>query len=198
MQWSSDETNPLKVDRATILAMATASLLMRSGERCSVLGESERPRTGRLGLERITRRLADSQGPVDNLNSDIPAFARLIILSDFLEGAELWRERIARLSSRRAKGVLIQIIDPAERDFPYKGRVEMRFPGQSALAPFILGRAERSAQEYRDKFQNHCEMMAQTARRLGWPLIVHETDKPASLALTALYMAISGQFQSEA
>jgi len=64
MQWSSDETNPLKVDR----------------------------------------RLADSQGPVDNLNSDIPAFARLIILSDFLEGAELWRERIARLSSRRAKG----------------------------------------------------------------------------------------------
>ncbi len=197
MQWSSGDTLPLKIDRATILGMATASLLMRSGERCSVLGESERPRSGRLGLERITRRLANSAGPVSTLGSEIPAFARLIILSDFLEGADLWRDRLAQLSSRRAKGVLVQIIDPAERDFPYKGRVEMRTPGKSALTPFILGRAERSAKEYRRKFQNHCDMMAQTARRLGWPLIVHETDKPASLALTALYMAISARVQTE-
>jgi len=191
MDWQSQNLLPTKQDRASVLAIACATLLMRAGERCAVLGESERPRSGRLGLERIARRLALSSGARQNLQTEIPAHARLIILSDFLEGAEVWRDRLARLSGRPAKGVLVQMIDPAERDFPYKGRVQMRLPGRSALEPFTLGRAERAQAGYRRKFQTHCEMMAQTSRRLGWPLITHETDAPATLALTALYMSLN-------
>jgi len=51
------------------------SLLMRAGERCAVMGESERARTGRVGQERISRTLARSDGPTRNLDADIPAFA---------------------------------------------------------------------------------------------------------------------------
>jgi len=165
MDWQSQNLLPTKQDRASVLAIACAALLMRAGERCAVLGESERPRSGRLGLERIARRLALSSGARQNLQTEIPAHARLIILSDFLEGAEVWRDRLARLSGRPAKGVLVQ--------------------------PFTLGRAERAQAGYRRKFQTHCEMMAQTSRRLGWPLITHETDAPATLALTALYMSLN-------
>jgi len=96
------------------------------------------------------------------------------------------------LSARPAKGILIHIIDPAERDFPFKGRVKLRFPGLSKLEPLLVGRAEQARENYREKFDAHCASIAQLARRLDWPLIVHETDKPANAALTAAYIAMSG------
>jgi len=192
MNWRSSDRLPTKQDRASVLSMALATLLMRGGERCSVLGESERPRSGRVGLERISMRLANSEGALKSIDASIPAHARLILTSDFLDGAEAWRAKLAKLSARPAKGVLLQIIDPAERDFPYRGRVKLRMPGSKLLEPLIVGRAERAQAEYKEKFELHCEMMAQTARRLGWPLIVHTTDTPPNTALTALYVALSG------
>ncbi len=196
MDWRSSDKLPTKQDRASVLCMALASLLMRAGERCAVIHETDRPRAGRLGLERITRRLATSLGATQSLSGDIPAHARMIIASDFLEGTDVWRERLSRFSARPAKGVLLQIIDPAERSFPYRGRVKMRFPGLSDLPDILVGRAERAQDEYCQKFRAHCAALEALARRLDWPLIVHQTDNPANLALTALYSAVSGDTAS--
>ena len=193
MDWSSDKKRPTKQDRASVLTMALAILLMRAGERCAVLGETDIPRTGRIGLERIALRLAASQGPIGNLGADIPSHARIVIASDFLEGPEVWRTRLAKLSARPAKGMLLHIIDPAERDFPYKGRMQLRLPGLSKLQPLVVGRAEQARQAYVKKFEAHCGAIAQIARRLDWPLIVHETDAPATKALTAAYAAMAGE-----
>ncbi|WP_371395966.1 DUF58 domain-containing protein [Fretibacter rubidus] len=199
MDWTSGKKVngvklPTKQDRASVVTMALAILLMRAGERCAVMGETNFPRTGRVGLERIAHRLAGSDGPIGNLDADIPSHARLIIASDFLEGADVWRARLAKLSARPAKGILIHIIDPAERDFPYKGRMQLRLPGGLAksLPPLLVGRAEQAREDYQKRFQAHCDNMAQIARRLDWPLIVHETDKPATKALTAAYAAMAG------
>ncbi len=192
MKWSSSNKHSTKQDRASVLCMALASLLMRAGERCAVMGESERPRSGRIGLERIAKRLALSNGPAKTLAADIPAFARVVIASDFLEASDVWRSRIARLSGRPAKGILLHLIDPAEREFPYRGRVQLRVPGASKLAPILVGRAEKAKEDYQLKFAAHCEALEQTAKRLGWPIIRHETNKPANTALTALYTAMAG------
>lgn len=192
MDWHSSSKLPTKKDRASVLCMALASLLMRAGERCAVINETERPRSGRIGLERITQRLVMTDGAAQNLSGDIPAHARIVIASDFLEGEGVWRERLARLSARPARGALIHIIDPAERTFPYKGRMQMRLPGNVSLPPLLVGRAERAQAEYQAKFTAHVEAIAQIARRLDWPLITHQTDQSANVAMTALYMAIAG------
>ena len=191
MDWSSSKKHPTKQNRATVLCIAMTSLLIRAGERCAVMGESERARSGRLGQERISRTLALTKGATRNLNADIPAFARLVIASDFLEAPEVWRERLARLSGRPAKGVLLHVIDPAEREFPYKGRVQLRVPGLSKLEPILVGRAEKAREDYQAKFIAHCDMLDCTASRLGWPIVRHYTDKPANAALTALYTAMA-------
>ena len=192
MNWTSSKKHPTKVNRATVLCMAMTSLLMRAGERCAVMGESERARTGRVGQERISRTLALSNGPATNLDADIPAFARLVIASDFLEPPDVWRTRLARLSGRPAKGILLHVIDPAEREFPFKGRVQLRIPGLSKLEPILVGRAEKAREDYQAKFAAHCEALDRTASRLGWPVVRHYTDKPANAALTALYTAMAG------
>jgi len=193
MNWKSKNNLPTKQDRASVLCMALAGLLLRAGERGAVIGESERPRAGRIGLERITRRLANSKGRTDALESKIPSHAQLILVSDFLESPDIWKQRLTRLASRPAKAILVRIADPAESLFPYKGRVEMRFPGMRALEPFIVGRAERAKEAYQQKYEAHTAAIADIARRLGWPVITHSTEMPANTALTALYMAVSGE-----
>ena len=189
MEWSSSEALPHKRDRASVICMALASLLMRAGERCAVVGESERARTGKVGLQRVSRTLANASGETRSLQAKLPKHARMVIASDFLEGAEVWSGRLSRLAGTPVTGVLVHVVDPAERDFPYTGRVEMRLRG---LEPFLLGRAEKAAEDYRAKFAAHCAAIEDVGRRLGWPVVRHETDKAATLALTQCYQILSG------
>lgn len=191
MDWTSAKSLPTKRDRATVLSLAVASLLMRGGERCAVLGESERPRAGRVGYERLAERLVRSDGAIGTLSARVPAHAKLLLVSDFLTEPESWSQRLATLAARPASGIILHIIDPAEESFPFKGRVEFRTPG-GWLAPFSLGRAERAKDEYRQKFLAHCQRLDETARQLGFTLIRHRTDQPPGPVLTSLYQAFDG------
>ena len=193
MNWKSHKTLPTKKDRASVLMMALSSLLMRAGERCAVLGVSERPQTGRFGIERVSHKLATADGSMDALSADFSAHAKLVLASDFLAPADEWRQRLVALTARPASGILLHIVDPAERDFPFKGRVQLLDPGSKlAQLPFLLGRAEKLRDQYLETFAAHEDALAQAARRLGWTLITHTTDQPATQALNAMYLALAG------
>jgi len=196
MDWGSSNKLPTKSDRAKVLSLALAALLTRSGERCAVMGAQSRPQTGRVGMERASEALGLKTGQMSALDHPIPAHSRLMIASDFLLPIEKWTEQISKLSSRPATGVLLHIIDPSERDFPFRGRMEFRLPGALNNLPFMLGRAERAKAEYKEIFTAHMAALDDLARRLGWPLIRHYTDSSPITALTALYAAFSGEVSS--
>lgn len=191
MVWGSDKNLPTKADRGRVLTLAIANLLMKAGERCALIGLQERARSGRVGYERLADVMMNAETDERALETDIPAHSRFVITSDFLDPIEDWRERLSRLSGRPVTGVLVQIIDPAEESFPYKGRLNMRLPigGQN----FLLGRAETAREEYQARLAEHNLNLANTAARLGWTLIRHRTDQPATTALNALYQALSGE-----
>ena len=192
MDWRSGKHLPTKKDRASVLMIALGSLLMRAGERCAVLGQSSRPHTGRYGIERVSMRLAASKGKLTALEAEFSAHSRVILASDFLGSDQDWRQRISQLSARPSRGVLLHIVDPAEREFPYKGRMQLTLPGAAkAKLPFLLGRAEKARIQYVQKFAAHEQTLANTARRLGWSLVTHTTAQPAATALTALYRALA-------
>lgn len=191
MDWASSPKLPTKKDRASVLMIALSTLLMRAGERAGVLGESDKPRTGRFGIERVSQRLATSAGSLNALSAEFSAHSRIVLASDFLDPADDWRARIAKLTARPASGILLHIVDPSERNFPYRGRMRLFEPGANGKLPFMLGRAEKAKTEYIEKFAAHEKTLANTARRLGWTLITHTTDQPAAQALTALYQALA-------
>lgn len=191
MAWRSSKTLPTKRDRATVLSLALASLLMRGGERCAVIGESDRPRSGRVGYEQLAMRLVRSDGHEDHLSGKIPAHAKLLLSSDFLTDPTAWPTKLAALAARPASGVILHVIDPAEEFFPFKGRVEFQTPG-GWIKPHLLGRAERAKEDYHRRFAAHCEWVETSARHLGFTVIRHRTDQPAGPALTALYQAFEG------
>ena len=156
MQWGASDKVPTKSDRAKVLSLALAALLTRSGERCAIMGAQGRPQTGRVGMERVSSALSleagKGTGTEAALNHPIPAYARVMLVSDFLLPIDTWAERLSKLASRPAQGVLLHIIDPSERDFPYNGRMELRLPGAKTDIPFIVGRAERARADYKTLF----------------------------------------------
>ncbi len=188
MDWRSDSALPRKRERAAVLTIALAVLLTRAGERCAVLGEGA-PGRGAPGLDRAARALALSDADEDSLSpAAVARHGRIVLASDFLEPPDIWRRRLAGFADRGAAGVMVQVVDPAEEEFPYQGRTLFEQPaGRDSL---MIGRAEAVAGEYRDRFMAHRAALADTARRAGWIFLTHRTDHPASGALLALHQAL--------
>ncbi|NQW09514.1 MAG: DUF58 domain-containing protein [Alphaproteobacteria bacterium] len=195
MRWHSDRALPEKRERAALLTMALAVLLVEAGERVALLGEALRPRTGRSALEPMADLLtatADGAGSLPN-HEPLPRHATAVIVGDLLDPLADIDGLVRHWAAEGVHGHLIQVTDPAEESFPYRGRV--RFEGLEAEPETLLGRAEQVAEAYVDRLARHRDGLVTLARRAGWTFAHHVTDRPPETALLALYAAIGGRFE---
>jgi uncharacterized protein (DUF58 family) len=192
MHFASAPNLHTKIDRAKLLALALASLLIRGGERVALLGKDRIPASGRAALTRMVRGLTEDAPAVDAMPPDLPIgkSAQLVWLGDFLSPLPDVEAAIRRLAGRGLKGHLVHLIDPAEEDFPYTGRT--RFEWNSATRYEIFGRAENVRVDYQRRFRAQGEAVSAYARRLGWNLLTHRTDQRPENALIALYADLEG------
>jgi uncharacterized protein (DUF58 family) len=192
MHYASAKRYPEKWERATVLSLALASLLVRGGERVGLLGASARPATGRVALRRMAHQLCDVEQSEADLPPELPAkrHCEVVWFSDFMQPLDAIEGRMKTLAYSGAHGFLVQVIDPAEEDFPFTGRA--RFEARSIRDTAILGRAETVRTSYRKRFDAHAEAIGQFARRMGWHFMRHRTDHTPTTALIALYGAIGG------
>jgi uncharacterized protein (DUF58 family) len=180
-----------KLERASVMLLALASLLVRGGERIALLGDGRPPATGRVPLRRIARELAvDGTGPSLPPDAPMSRNAQFVWIGDFLSPFADTEAVLRRIASQGIGGHLIHIIDPAEEDFPFAGRT--RFDAPAGGASEIVGRAETIRDAYRARFRAHAQTLAELARRLGWTYLAHRTDHSPQLALVALYMNLGG------
>ena len=178
MDFRSAGTLPTKRERAVLLLLATASLLLRSGERVALAGATP-PLGGAGALPEIAAALLrGGQAPVD---PPVNPKARMVAFGDFLEPAPVFRHAPG--------GAVVQILDPAECDFPYRGRVV--FEGWSGEPPVEAAQAESWATAYRARIAAQRQAVAEAAARAGQTAIFHRTDAAPALALAALYQALS-------
>lgn len=181
-----------KRDRAAVCLMALASLLHQGGERMAALGETGRARSGRTGFELTVHALAEGPGQKRAVEApELPRHARVVLASDFLDPPETWAARLAALTASGVEGVLLRIVDPAEEDFPFSGRTRFKHPALGG--ELVFGRAESAREAYRALWAEHGEALAALARRAGFTLVTHRTDRPAASAVLALYQALAGR-----
>jgi uncharacterized protein (DUF58 family) len=183
---------PAKRDRAELLLAALASLLVRGGERLTLLGSGVPPMSGRVALSRIVEMLGHHGSETESLPAfePLPRSGLLVLIGDFLAPLESVNAILARFAARGLKGHLLQIIDPAEEDLPFDGRV--RFAGIEERVDIVVSRVEAIRPDYLLRFRDHSAGLAAIAGRLGWTFGSHRTDRPPGLALLALYAALSG------
>jgi uncharacterized protein (DUF58 family) len=195
MSFKSHLSATTKRDRAVVLALAAAELLVAGGERVGLLGLT-RPTAARRAASRLAEALAlNARRP--ELTQSLPPEARLarfsgaILISDFLDPVETIGARLRAIAGPDVSGHLVQVLDPAEETLPYDGRAE--FIGPEDGAHWIADRAESLRERYQAKLAAHREALGEVARRLGWTLLVHHTDRPASEPLLALAMRLRGE-----
>ncbi|MBO0737475.1 MAG: DUF58 domain-containing protein [Alphaproteobacteria bacterium] len=186
---------PTKQDRAELLLVALASLLVRGGERLSVLGSGIPPMSGRIALSRVAEWIGrDARAPPGLPTFEpLPRAAQLVLIGDFLSPLEAVNAAVTRFAAAGLKGHLLQVVDPAEEDLPFDGRV--RFEGVEERDEVVISRVESIRGDYSDRFKRHRDGLAAIAAALGWSFGFHRTDRPPHLALLALNAALSADWR---
>jgi uncharacterized protein (DUF58 family) len=195
MDYRSSPQLPTKQARADLLIVALAALLVRGGERVSLIGTGMPPLSGRVALNRIAALIDHPAGGGDAASlpgfEPLPRHAQLVLIGDFLSPLDEIHAAVGRYSASGLRGHMLQILDPAEETLPFDGRVH--FEGVEDDDTVLISRVETVREEYVERLATHRDGLAAIARPAGWSFATHRTDRPPHAALLALYMALSRQ-----
>ncbi len=193
MDYRSARGLPTKAERAELVLLAMAALLVRGGERIALLQPGARPASGRAALEDITLSLA---GPQDaGAGASLPPFVplprhgQIMLIGDFLAPLEEIDAIVRRYAAQGLKGHVLQILDPAEESLPFAGRT--RFEGLEGEGNVLVRRVETTRGTYRNRIAAQIDGLKTSCRRAGWSFGGHRTDQPPERALLGAYMALS-------
>ena len=183
-----------KRDRALVLTLAMAELLVRAGERIALIGLTS-PMASRKATSRIAEALAAHEREAA-VKASLPPPARLsrfssaLLFGDFLDPPEVIAARLNEMAEGGVNGHLVQILDPAEETLAYEGRVEFRSPEGNER--WVADRVETLRPEYQKKLAAHRARIEEAAHRIGWSFLLHHTDRPAAEPLLTLIMRLQG------
>lgn len=191
MDYASVQTLPKKRERADLLMLALASLLIRGGERVTALGSGLRPASGRAALHRLAAVIAEDRLSRSSLPvlEPLPRHCRVVLFGDFLSPLPVVKAAIDGFVGAGVRGHLLQITDPAEEALPFAGRI--LFEGMEADGDVLFGRVESVRSDYRDTLAAHRRGLDALTQAAGWTYGVHHTDRPPQEALLSLYVTLS-------
>lgn len=199
MDYRSEAAPRSKRDRAALLALALGVLLIRGGERVSLVGtDAERPRAGEAQLRRMGAELSAGAGAEDGARPDYGGAPRVryarggkaVFLSDFMGPRDTVFDALQYAADSGVSGAYVQIMDPWEEGFPFDGRLV--FESMGGGVEFETQRAGALRDAYRERLAERRAALGDMARRVNWRNLIHRTDESPRKALLWLYSAIGG------
>ncbi len=191
MDFASSAKVPSKGDRARLLGLALASVLIRGGERVGLAGADLPPRSGEVQLIRLAETLSRQTDGPDYGAPDargLPAHARAVFLSDFMGDVDAIEAAVGQATDRGISGSLLHILDPQEEAFPFDGRTIFESMGRSLTHETL--KAGELRQRYLDRLAERKDRLTRLARVTGWQYSCHHTDAPAASALLWVYRSL--------
>ena len=96
-------------------------------------------------------------------------------------------DKLQRFHTTGVKGYLIQIMDPQEIEFDYKGTIRFE-EGSDSSVSHEVDKAEALRDNYLEARRLYQEALEKTIKSLpGWKLSTYVTDRPLIEALMPLY-----------
>lgn len=196
MAFRSSKKLPTKAERASVIGLGLASLMLQGGERIRLLNTQANATSGRLALMQMAHHL--EREIVDGASTEIPLspeslprHAAVVLISDFLVPVETLERVITSYVARAVHGHMLQVLDPAEESLPYRGRI--RFQGMEDEGQLLIERTEDVRGDYQTKLAEHRAKIEALTSRLGWSFGIHHTDKQPHTALVALHNRLAEQ-----
>jgi len=188
MDYRSPTVAADKRERAELLLLALAVLLVRGGERVALAGGALRPEAGERALARLAAALPERTASLPEPEA-LPRHARLVLIGDFLAPLPETEALVRGFAARGARGHLLQVLDPAEESLPFSGRVIVH--GCEGEEPLAVPRVDAVRAAYCARLAAHCDGLAAAARAAGWSFARHRTDHSPETALLALMGALT-------
>jgi uncharacterized protein (DUF58 family) len=192
MAFAGDKTRGPKSERAQVLALALAVLLLRGGERVGLAGGAP-PKPGRAQLWSLAMTMAAADGSDDYGVPDadnISSHGRAVFLSDFLGDLAPVEAALAQAAAKGARVVLVQCLDPAEEEFPFDGRTIFESMGGTVRHETL--RAGDLRARYLDRLAARKDRLRALAAAVGGHFHTHHTGTSALPALLWAYRALEG------
>ena len=190
MGFASSKNLPTKGQRARLLGLATAILLVRGGERVGLTGLRLPPRRGRGQLRQMAELLSED-GAEDYGTPEAQGMlphSRALFISDFLGDIAPVEVALTRAADKGVGGALLQILDPQEEAFPFDGRTI--FESMTGAMRHETQKAKDLRARYLDRLAERKDRLAMLARTTGWQFRTHHTDDSAAAALLWLFGAM--------
>lgn len=191
MQFSAGNPAQSKSQRANTLAVAVAILLAKGGERFGHLDDLERPKTGAVQINKFASHIIGHDSAEDYgrpAHKTVGKGARAVFISDFLGDWDGVLDGVSRIADQDVQGALVQVLDPQELVFPFKGRTI--FESMKGSLSFEARRANGMRDAYLERLAQRQDALQALARRTGWRFTSHQTDSSAQVALLWLYQAL--------
>jgi uncharacterized protein (DUF58 family) len=190
MAFASSLATVSKLERAVVLSLAVADMLVRGGERVGLLGV-----TPATASRRIIEKLADALVLDPTAGADLPRTAlpprsEAVLVGDFIAPLPAIEASLRTLAGRGARGHLVLVSDPAEETLPFVGQTEFEDPEDGFR--LRVGEAAEFRAAYAERIAAHREGVQRIATSLGWSFLRSRTDRPASEVALALSMAMQG------
>lgn len=190
MRFTSNKTFPEKAERARLIALAAAILLIKGGERVGVTGTDLPPRRGRAQILRLSEYFTENRESdygVPEARAMLP-HARALFISDFMGDIDAVEAALAKAADRGVRGVLMQVLDPAEESFPFHGRTIFESAGKTLRYETL--KANDLRDKYLEKFAARKDRLSHLCAVTGWQFTTHHTDASAQSALLWLHRAL--------
>lgn len=190
MNYASQKDFVEKSDRARLLALAVSILMIRAGERVGLAGVDLPPRRGDGQIWRLSEALLqdgeDDYGTPE-ARAMIPQ-SRAVFMSDFMGDISQVESALTKAADRGVRGALLQILDPAEQEFPFQGRAI--FESMQAQVNHETRKANDLKERYVARLAERKDRLQNLARATGWVFDTHLTNAPVQQALLWLYRAM--------
>ena len=184
MNFRSSESIDTKLYRANLFTLTLTIILSKSGENIVLNGLKTELLKGGNAVNfvsnQINEKVTDSYKSSPNVN-EIKNNSDVILIGDFLNNIIETEKTIKELSNRGINGIIIQILDPAERFFPYKGRIN--FNGLEGEQNILIGKAESVRNDYKKAIKIHIEKLEKLTTSYSWKYILDNSDQDASISL---------------
>ncbi|MEZ5751028.1 MAG: DUF58 domain-containing protein [Paracoccaceae bacterium] len=194
MSFASKAALGSKADRARLLAMALALVLLRGGERVGLADGTTPPGAGRSQAHILAQALGDPAGVgAEHVAPDLgaaPTGGHVVLFSDFLGDLGPVEAALAQAAHRAIRGIIVQVLDPVEESFPFDGRT--RFESLSGHLDFETQRASDLREAYLGRLAARKARLAGLAAQAGWHATTLHTDRTAAEGLLWLYQALGG------
>ncbi|MEM9809873.1 MAG: DUF58 domain-containing protein [Pseudomonadota bacterium] len=180
---------PRKRFRGQVIALATAILALRSGERVGLWGQPGPARAGVAQMPALAEHLFHQQADLRSLPAQ--GGATVLLISDFHTEPQHMVDAFTQVRNARGRAIAVVVEDPSEAAFPFEGST--RFESPSGAFKRQFGNAGAVRETYRNLRAAHHGALRAAAIRPQDAVFFHTTDEP----VTPLLMQIALRIEKE-